>query len=180
MNVKTSVQDRHQTGFTILETMIAIVVLMVGVLGLAAMLGDSLAYMAGSQADFIAQQKAQEAMEAIFTAKYTGNLQWSQIQNTPQGIFLTGAQPLLQPGPDGLVGTAADSGSAAEYLVLPGADMRLGTSDDVKTPLTNFTRTITISPIIGETYVQQINVTVNYRTGRFTRSYSLTSEISAF
>src|SRR5580698_7514252 len=95
-------------GFTLLETMIALVVLAVGILGLAAMLGDSLAYQQTAQDDFIAQQKAEEAAEAIFTAKYTNGITWSQVQNntagTPTGLFLVGPQPLLQPGAnDGLV-----------------------------------------------------------------------------
>lgn len=179
-NAGIPAKRRAQQGFTLIETMMAIVILVFGVLGLAAMMGDSLAYMQGSQDDFIAQQKAQQAMEAIFTAKYTGNQQWSAIQNTPNGIFLTGAQPLLQPGSDGLVGTAADSTSPADYILQPGPDMKLGTADDVKVPLSNFTRTITISPIVNETLVRTITVTINYTAGRFTRSYSLTSEISAF
>jgi len=100
--------SRAENGFTLLETMIALVILAIGVLGLAAMLGNSLSYMQGSEQDFIAQQKAQEAAEAIFTAKYTNNASFAQIQNngtsTPAGLFLTGPQPLLQVGPDGLVG----------------------------------------------------------------------------
>src|ERR1700733_9666220 len=102
---------RHSArGFPLLETMIALLVLGVGILGLAAMLGDALAYRRGSQDDFIAQQKAEEAAEAIFTAKYTNGILWNQLQNngvaTPTGLFLNGPQPILQPGPtDGLVGT---------------------------------------------------------------------------
>src|SRR5579864_7784507 len=68
-------------GFTLIEKMVALAVLSVGILGLAAMLGDSLAYMQGSQDDFIAQQKAEEAAEAIFTAKYTNGILWNQVQN---------------------------------------------------------------------------------------------------
>ena len=101
-------------GFTLLETMIALLVLGVGILGLAAMLGDALAYMRGSQDDFIAQQKAEEAAEAIFTAKYTNGITWAQLSNNsganPAGLFLSTAQPILQPGAaDGLVGTVADA-----------------------------------------------------------------------
>ena len=55
-----------QKGFTLLETMIALLVLAVGILGLAAMLGDSLAYMQGSQEDFIAQQKAEASCRSHF------------------------------------------------------------------------------------------------------------------
>ena len=56
-------------------------VLAVGILGLAAMLGDSMAYMQASQYDFIAQQKAEEAAEAIFTAKYNNPNNWAAISN---------------------------------------------------------------------------------------------------
>ena len=51
-------RKNSQRGFTLMETLIAMVVLAVGILGLAAMLGDSLAYMKGSQDDFIAQRNA--------------------------------------------------------------------------------------------------------------------------
>ena len=126
-----------------LETLIALMVLAVGVLGLAAMLADALSYMAASQDDFIAQQKAEEAVESIFTAKYNGNITWAQVANyssasSPQGLFLTGPQPLLQPGPDGLVGSVNDTAATPDYIIYPGADGKLGTADDVDAPLQQF------------------------------------------
>jgi prepilin-type N-terminal cleavage/methylation domain-containing protein len=173
-----------QAGFTLLETMIALVVLAVGILGLAAMLGDSIAYMQGSQDDFIAQQKAQEAVESIFTAKYTNNASFAQISNNtvanPQGLFLTGPQPLLQVGPDGLVGSVNDTGAPAAYVVYPGPDMKLGTADDIQVPLSNYTRTIQITNIANEPYLRNVLVTINYTTGRFTRSYTLTTFVSSY
>src|ERR1700733_3405733 len=171
-------------GFTLLETMIAILVLAVGILGLAAMLGDSLAYMQGSEDDFIAQQKAEEAVEAIFTAKYTNSVTWAQVSNfsggNPTGLFLPGALQLTVPGTDGLVGTAADTIAPPDYILGPGPDGKLGTADDVQIPLGSFTRTITITPYVGDANLRNINVTVNYKTGRFTRSYTINTLISAF
>jgi len=171
-------------GFTLLETMISLVVLGVGVLGLAAMLADSLAYMQGSQDAFVAQQKAEEAAEAIYTAKYTNNATFQQLSNNtggnPQGLFLVGPQPLLVPGPDGLVGSVADAGGTPAFIVYPGPDGKLGTADDVKQTLGNFKRTIAISPVAGYTNsLNQVLITVNYTTGRFTRTYSLTTYVSA-
>jgi prepilin-type N-terminal cleavage/methylation domain-containing protein len=172
-------------GFTLIETMISLVILGVGVLGLAAMLADSLSYMQGSEYDFIAQQKAEEAAEAIYTAKYTNNATFAQLANntagTPAGLFLVGPQPLLVPGADGLVGSVADAGGNPAYIVLPGPDGKLGTADDVYQSLGAFTRTIAISPVAG--YANSLNqavITVNYSTGRFRRSYRLTTYISAF
>jgi hypothetical protein len=172
-------------GFTLLETMIALIVLFVGLLGLAAMLGDALAYMRGSQDDFIAQQKAEEAAEAIFTAKYTNGVTWAQLQNngvaTPTGLFLNGPQPILQPGPiDGLVGTVADAGQPQEFILTPGPDGKLGTADDIQLPLTEFTRTITITPYPGDTSLRTIQIQVFYNTGRFRRTYTMNTYISAF
>src|ERR1700722_16941761 len=124
-------RPRLAAGFSLLETMVALVVLAVGILGLAALLYDALSYMQGSQDDFIAQQKAQEAAEAIFTAKYTNDITWAQVANNdaghPSGRFLVGPQPLLQPGAtDGLVGTAADNASLPEFTITPGPDGKLG------------------------------------------------------
>jgi prepilin-type N-terminal cleavage/methylation domain-containing protein len=171
-------------GFTLLETMIALVVLGVGVLGLAAMLADSLAYMQGSQDDFIAQQKAEEAAEAIYTAKYTNTAPFSAISNfgvgNPGGLFLPGALPLLQPGTDGLVGSVADVGQPPEYILYPGPDNKLGTGDDVKVPLSNFTRTITITDVPGYTTLRRVDITMNYTSGRFNRTYTLTTYVSEF
>jgi hypothetical protein len=172
-------------GFTLLETLIALFVLAVGILGLAAMLADALSYMAASQDDFIAQQKAEEAVESIFTAKYNGNITWNQVANyssttTPLGLFLTGPQPLLQPGADGLVGSVNDTASTPDYIMYPGTDGKLGSALAVKEPLTNFTRTITISAITGEQNLRTIQVVINYNTGKFTRSYTLNTQISAY
>jgi prepilin-type N-terminal cleavage/methylation domain-containing protein len=178
-------RKRHAAqGFTLLETMIALVVLAVGVLGLAAMLADSLAYMQSSQDGFIAQQKAEEAAEAIYTAKYTNNATFAQLSNNtagnPAGLFLTGPQPLLVPGADGLVGSVADAGGTPAAIIYPGLDGKLGTADDVQVPLGAFQRTIAISPVAGYTSLNQVLITVTYTTGRFTRSYSLTTYVSAY
>lgn len=176
---------RSTKGFTLLETMIALVVLFVGLLGLAAMLGDALAYMRGSQDDFIAQQKAEEAAEAIFTAKYTNGITWAQVSNNsganPVGLFLNGPQPVLQPGAtDGLVGTVADSAQPAEFILSPGPDGKLGTADDVQLPLTEFTRQITITNVATNTNLRTIQIQVFYNTGRFRRTYTMNTYISAF
>jgi prepilin-type N-terminal cleavage/methylation domain-containing protein len=176
--------SRKAKGFTLLETMIALVVLAVGILGLAAMLGNSLAYMQASQDDFIAQQKAEQAVEAIFTAKYTSSITWAQVSNfgvgNPTGLFLAPPQPLLQPGPDGLLGSVNDVAAPPDYILQPGPDGKLGTADDIKLPLSNFTRTITITNSLTDPNLRTINVTINYQTGRFTRQYSLNTLISAF
>ena len=171
-------------GFTLLETMIALVVLAIGVLGLAGMLGTALVSMQGSRQDFIAQQKAEQAVEAIFTAKYTNSITWPQVANfnvgNPNGLFLPGPQPLTVPGTDGLVGTAADAVAAPDYYLDPGPDGKLGTADDIQVPLTNFKRTIAITNVVTDSNLRQVIVTVNYTAGGLKKVYTLTTYISAF
>ena len=98
---------------------------------------------------------------------------------SPAGLFLPGPQPLLQPSPTGLVESLDDVGQPAAYILQPGQD-RLGTADDVKLPLSNFTRTISIIPIAGEPNLREVDITVNYNTGRFQRSYKMSTYVSAF
>ncbi len=126
--------------------------------------------MQSSQDAFIAQQKAEEAAEAIYTAKYTNNATFAQLSNNsagnPAGLFLSTPQPLLVPGADGLVGTVADAGGTPAYIVYPGPDGKLGTADDVKQSLGAFTRTITITAVPGYTNsLNQVVITVNYING---------------
>jgi len=62
---------RKQTGFTLIEVMVALVILVIGVLSLVSVLTQGLKASYQTQIQYIAQQKAQEAMETIFTARDT-------------------------------------------------------------------------------------------------------------
>jgi type IV pilus modification protein PilV len=177
--------QKSGAGFTLIETMIAIVVLAIGVLGLAAMLAGGIAYMNMSQDDFIAQQKAAEIVESIYTARNDNQDSWQQLCNvgSPLGNncqFTVGASPLCNAGADGIIGTQDDNCAQLDYIVLPGPDGKLGTADDVFMPLNSFTRTVVISAIPGNTSLRQITVTINYTSGKFTRQYVLTTNISQF
>jgi len=174
---------RQTAGFTLLEALISIVVLSFGVLSLAAVYAQGIMYASLTQYDYIAEKKAEEAVETIFTARDTKVLTWAQIQNTAQGgVFLGGPQPLLDPGADGLVGTADDNAALPDSIIIgPGPDGKLGTADDVVVNLNPWmTRTITIAPVNGETNLRQITVTINYQIGTIQRTYTLISFISAF
>ena len=177
-------QRAKAQGFTLIETMVALVVLGIGLVALAAMLANSIAYMNSAQADFIAQQKASEAVESIFTARDTQAIAFASIQNVSQGgIFQDGAQNLVDPGPDGVVDTADDLANSPDTIIKPGSDGILGTNDDIQIQLSvyyNMRRTITITNIVGVNNVRMITVTVTYTTGSFNRSYTLTSYISQY
>jgi len=181
-------RNRRQHGFSLMEAMIAVLVLSFGVLSLAAVFAQGLLFSEASQFDYIAQKKSEEAVESIFNARNTQATSWAQIQNVSTGgIFLDGAQPLLAPGvTNGLVGTANDDAAHPDSVIVgPGPDGILGTADDVVIPLSNMQRTIQIAPVFDaagniEPNVRTITVTMTYKVGRLNRTYTLVSYISAF
>jgi prepilin-type N-terminal cleavage/methylation domain-containing protein len=198
-NFSISLRRSSDSGFSLLEVMISMVILTSGLMALLGAMGITMAANQTSQLDMFARQVASEAMESIFNARNTSQIGFSAIANTtaPPGIFVTGAKPLLCAGPDGIIGTADDaacltaSGSecpnaGVECLTEPGPDGVLGTADDVIYSLNNYTRTIAITPLIenGATdpTLAQITITINYtvpNTGH-TKTYVLEEYISAY
>jgi prepilin-type N-terminal cleavage/methylation domain-containing protein len=156
---KSARMHRTQSGFSLLEVMIAMIVMTIGLLAVIMSFAVAITATASAQEDLIARHKALDAMESIYTARNSQQLPFTSLQNIANGgIFLTGAQPLLCAGTDGLVGTAddvpctaPDTGAACpggvECLVLPGPDGVLGTADDVTQTLSNFRRTITFNQV---------------------------------
>jgi prepilin-type N-terminal cleavage/methylation domain-containing protein len=176
-------RNRKQKGFTLIETMIALVVLSFGILSLSAIFTGGVSLSNNSQVEFIAQQKAQEALESIFTARDTHILTWSQITNVSQGgVFLDGPRPMLAPGPDGIVGTADDDVNNPDTIVTgPGPDKVFGTADDVQTSLNPWmTRTIVFTPVKNTPNLNQITVTITYTYQGRTSTFVLTTYISNY
>lgn len=175
----------RSAGFTLIEAMIAIVILSFGILGLAAMMTDGIAYMGMSQADYIAQQKAEEAIESVFYARDSQLYTWAQIQNVVNGgIFADPAEQLCDRGPDGIIDTADDNCANLDTIFLPDPAAG-GTLTAAKgQPLSNYTRTIVITdvpPPKGQpVLLRQITVTINYTAGKFVRQYTLTSYICKY
>lgn len=180
-------RSRRQAGFTILEALIAIAILSFGILSLAAVYAQGIQVANMTQLDYIAEKKAEEAVETIFAARDSKVLAWPNVRNVTgsgganDGVFLVGPQPLLAAGPDGLYGTADDDTANPDVVILgPGPDKILGTADDVTMSLKNMTRTIVIADVPAESGLRQITITMTYTAGRMTRNYTLVSYISQF
>lgn len=180
------------SGFSLIETVIAMGVLATGMLGAAAVMSAGMQGVSSSPRDLIAIQKATEAIESVFSARDSHVLTWSQIRNvkgvsgSDNGVFLDGPQSLVLAGPDGLVNTADDASQPGESFLLPGKDQMLGTSDDTTQTLTDYTREIKIADVAGEVDVNGIcmlrSITVNviYQSGPTKRTYSLVTYISSY
>jgi type II secretory pathway pseudopilin PulG len=174
-------------GFSLIEVMIATLVLTVGVLSLVGVVGLGLQTVASSSAMLIAREKAREAIESVHSARDTGELSWSRVRNVADGgAFLNGAQDVRMPGPDGLVNTADDG--SIEVLRGPGPDGLLNSADDTLTTLERglFQRQIIITPLTFDDNaavnpnLRQIVVTVSYRVRNTWRTYTLTTFVSSY
>lgn len=169
--------QENQSGFTLVETLMAIILMSGGLLALATAFAQGMVIVSTAHYHQVAKEKASEAVESVFTSRDTLVIDWSAIRNVSNGgIFLNGPQPVRASGDDGMVNTADDG--AIESTTLPGADNQMGTGDDVVTPLNDFTREIVISDINAQ--LRQIVVIVRYTVGNLNREYQVTSFISRF
>jgi Tfp pilus assembly protein PilX len=169
-------------GFTLIEVIVGMVLLMIGALALAGGVALGARRLTGSQDQLLASERAAEAAESVFKARDNRVLTWAQIKNqlgatgTDGGIFLDGPKDIRTVGADGLVNTADDG--ALEEIVKPGPDGLLGTADDVHTSLFGFTREIEIRDISAN--LRRLRVIVRYRTSNGTAQFVLTTYLSAY
>jgi Tfp pilus assembly protein PilV len=175
-------EQHKQQGFSLLETLIAIVVLMIGLMAVLSTFVLAIGNTTFVQLDSVARQKAAEAMESIFTARQTSQITFDQIQNqgAGNGIFTVGFTPMTEPGPDGLDNTADDV--AATPIRLPGPSGVVNNSaQDVLVDLSNFTRQIQIADVASNSNIRQLTVTVRYPVPQgWFRTYQVQALISRY
>ena len=187
-----------QGGFSLLEVVISMALLTVGMVSLLGVFGLAMASTLTSQEDMIAKQLANESYESIVTARNTSQINWDDIQNTGStscpitnasscGIFLNNGNPIYNSGADGIFGTADDAVAGEETLQDPGPDGIYGTADDLHIPLTQYQRTIAITPVLDAggnpiSTLRSVTITMQYYTAqsKLQKSYILNSYISQF
>ena len=179
------VRIKTANGFSLIEVMVAMLILTVGLLSLVGVAAVGVQRVGQSSPMLIAREKAREAIESVHTARDTGELAWGKIQNTAAGgVFLSGAQSLKMSGTDGLVNTSDDG--AIETLRTAGLDNILNNSDDIITTLIDYTREILITPLnrdgtgVLDPNLRQIQVIVRYKTDASWKTYSITTYISSY
>ncbi len=169
LTLNRSVFRRHKNrssedGFSLLEMVVASLILTVGLLGVASSIAYAL--LASNRGRGITNAKmlivsVQEQME---TVRDTGQLNFAEISNSHVNgstfsYFPSEFMPVSQyPGPDGIYGTNDD-------LVSPGPDGFYFTTDDftdLSRARPNVTRQILITPIPNEPLLKKITVTVRY------------------
>jgi len=154
-----------ESGVTILEMVVAMLVLTVGLLGLAASIGYAVTVSNKGRNITNTKLLVVSCLEQMETLRNTQQLTFAQIANVGDpglstgnfGGFPTGFQPVsINPGPDGIFGTADD-------LINAGPDNIYGTADD----FTDYTwavaglqRQIAITSLSNN--LKRIEVTVRY------------------
>jgi prepilin-type N-terminal cleavage/methylation domain-containing protein len=183
---------KTQRGFSLIEVMMSMVILVVGLISMLGVFGIAMAATQTSQLNGTAKQLANEAIESILTARETANVTWTQIQNTGAGgIYLPGLLPVNCAGVDGIVGTADDAACGPQILEQPGPSGVFANTcpPDTCTPLTNFQRQILISPVfppgggaVPIPTLRAITITIQYTTPQFSlpRQYVLNTFISQY
>ena len=188
-------QHNSQSGFSYIDVMIAITILMVGILGATAAISMSVMRSMETDKRALAKQYAYSTLESIFTARDMRRPRalegWSQIGNVGtnpvngvyQGLFLTGWTPIRRdPGLDGVIGTADDAcagtGNCINY------DGTVNSSQIIS----NFERKVVITDLTTpnrpfETHGvlrRQVDITVRYRVNTLWREEKVSTMIARF
>jgi len=159
--------DKSEYGFTLIEMVIAMLLMLIGLLAVASAIGY--AFIVSNKGRNVTNTKllVVSILEQMETLRNTQQLTFGQISNTGAvdntgatisfNGFPTGFQPVsVNPGPDGIFGTADD-------LVDAGPDGTYGTSDDfTNTALARpgYSRQVLISALSDN--LKRIEVTLRY------------------
>lgn len=157
---------QSEAGFSLLELVVSMVIVTVGLLGVASAI--SYALMASNRGRGITNSKmlVVSILEQMETLRDTGQLHFNEISNSQVvGSNFTGFPATFQPvstipGPDGVFGTGDD-------LIDAGPDLTYGTADDFTNPLrqrAGVTRQILITTLPDNDYLKKIQVTLRYQT----------------
>ena len=156
-----------ESGVTILEMVVAMLILTIGLLGLAASIGYAVTVSNKGRNLTNSKLLVVSLLEQMETLRNTEQLTYGQIANQGQvdnsgatrtfGGFPTVFQPLsINPGPDGIFGTGDD-------LISPGPDNVYGTTDDTidnTWAVPGYQRQISITNLSAN--LKRIQVTVRY------------------
>ncbi len=189
-------QKPNERGFSYIDVMIALVILMVGILASAAALTANLVRSYETEKQVIAKQIALSTIESIFSARDISRIGaisgWNSIGmigtnpdpgGTPQGIFLSGFNPIRQDmGGDGVAGTADDACPAGGNCVVTGYPAN--TSEILK----GYERRIVISDLQDSERPspphaisrRRIDVTVRYNVNQLQREQTVSTIITNY
>lgn len=179
-------KDKSTAGFSYIEVMVAIVILMVGILALMSGLAGAVLRSKAQEGQLEAKQIAASTMESIMSVKETSDparrLGWQALGNVGSnpndlgvflGIFVNGVQEVRSDaGPDRVIGTADDTGA-----VIPGFTRQIVITDvcDPDRPSPNCP-----TPGTAAVRIRTVQVTINYFASNVPNQEVLTTVLSDY
>lgn len=175
-------KNSNQNGFTYIEVMCAIVILMVGILAQLSAISLSMLRQRESEKQTAARQLASSTLESIFAARDLGNAggvtSFDSINNSnvhSAGIFLPGWNPIREDsGNDGIQGTADDACAAT-------TNCQVGTYTNSSLVKTDFERQIIITDInegTGKIKKRRIEVNIRFFVGQLQRQQTMATLVA--
>jgi Tfp pilus assembly protein PilV len=194
MNIKN---NRNEAGFTYIDVMIAVTILLVGVLALAAAVTAAVVRSREAEQRLIAKQLGDSALESIFSARDIDDLGWDAIGNVGsnpvngvnKGVFLAGEQQIYSSnGADGIIGTADDataqgatamSGFTRTITITDLCDPERPSANCVKCPAVNKPADCA-DPGTYPVMMRQIDITITYKITNLTRTEAVSTVITNY
>ncbi|MEJ7624956.1 MAG: hypothetical protein WKF34_13265 [Pyrinomonadaceae bacterium] len=177
-------KSKSEAGFSYVDVIIALLILMVGVLALLSGISGSVVQTRAHERQLLAKQIATSTIESIMSVKETdptrlgwpaiGNVGTNPVGGVNQGRFVVGFQPVLaDAGPDEVIGTADDTGAPVS-----GLQRRIVIADvcDPDRP----------SPVIcnpagtSAVRIRAVDVTVTYSVGGLLREETLRTVLTDY
>lgn len=168
---------KKETGFSLIETIIALVILMIGILGTISALSFSIFSVQDSEKRSLAKEHARSTLETVFSIRDLlafddlpggASYSWVSMQvlnGSNGGIFIDGWNPIREsPGADGIFGTADDACAA------PAACIVNGTTNS-SAIISGYERKIEIFDITenGVTRKRRVTIRIRYFVGSLLR-----------
>lgn len=187
--------SKSESGFSYIDVMIAIVIMLVGVLALASALTANLIRSYETDKRIIAKQIALSTIESIIAARNIqrpGTIEgWKSIGNVgqnfengvPQGIFVNGFAPIREElGWDGVAGTIDDACPSGGPCSVPGrpindSEVLLGFERKIEiTDVQDAERPTPPNPFTR----RRIDVTIKYYVNEITRDVTVSTLVTDY
>lgn len=186
---------KNERGFSYIDVMIALVILMGGILGASGALTANLLRSFESEKQIVAKQLALSTIESIFSARdigrsgavegwdSVGNVGSNVVDGVSKGVFMTGFRPVREDiGWDGVAGTVDDACDA------PGSCQVAGRTTNTSAVVAGFERKIVITDLQDPERPspphaiarRRVDVTIRYYVNKLQREQTVSTIIANY
>lgn len=177
---------KNQEGFTYIDLMCAVVILMVGMLALTGTLTVNLIRSYETDSHLMAKQFALSTIESVFAVRELetgalggweaiGNVGNNPVNGVPKGIFVNGFTPIREDeGPDGVSGTADDACATGTACV------SAGHPPNRSAEVPGMLRRVVITNVPNSPGKREIEVTIRYSVSRAFREETMKTMITSY